>query len=245
MVGRLDLVLNRVGKRTFRKVSCVAVFTRPIAEARAEAMRSSESTGRIAFCFDPAEQSGQGHIAQYFFPWRWEDQGVMQLVLLKRFNKRQRSLRERDSMCLIGLHASGRDIPNARVQVEFVPCGAAHFAAARRSQDQEQESSARTITDAVFGKMCCDEPRHLLPGHSRLVLPLCRLLGEQVVDNADGFRRDMAVSPCPLHDRMHALPSAGRSFSLGQPDRAKHISAIGWADRIELTVPQFGKGVSF
>lgn len=62
-----------------------------------------------------------------------------------------------------------------------------------------------------------------------------------MIDDRDGIRRDVPVSP--LHDGVHPLPRAASGLSFRQPDRTQNVSAITRADCIELAVPKFWKDV--
>ena len=56
---------------------------------------------------------------------------------------RHRPSRKRNLMSSPGFHASGRNGPNFRVEVDFIPACAKHFARARRRQDREFERQRR------------------------------------------------------------------------------------------------------
>src|SRR6185437_7377021 len=76
--------------------------------------------------------------------------------------------------------------------------------------------------------------RGVSPGHRRLMLFLRVLFWQDVIDHADRIRRDMTVCPGPLHDGVHTLAGAARSFSFFQPDWPQHVGAVGGCNYVEL-----------
>jgi hypothetical protein len=83
-----------------------------------------------------------------------------------------------------------------------------------RRQYQEQQGGARGFALFEFGHVRFYECRHVAPGHRRLMLFLCVLFRQDMIDHANRVRGDMAVCPRPLHDRVHPLADAAPSHPL-------------------------------
>jgi hypothetical protein len=75
------------------------------------------------------------------------------------------------------------------------------------------------------------------------MLFFCVLLRENVIDNGDRVRRDMAMRPGPLHDSVHPLARAARGLCLLKPDWPEYLRAIGRRHGVELTVSELRKHV--
>lgn len=69
--------------------------------------------------------------------------------------------------------------------------------AARCSQNQQQRGGARAVALLVVRNMCLDERGHVAPRHGRLMFLSGVLFRQDVIDNGNRVRRDMAVRPRP------------------------------------------------
>jgi hypothetical protein len=93
VIGRFNLVRDRMRERAFGKIASTALFARPIAEAGTKAVRRRKASWRITLCLNPAKQRSKRHITEYLFARRRKDEGFVLRLFLERLYQCERGSR--------------------------------------------------------------------------------------------------------------------------------------------------------
>src|SRR5262249_24584009 len=131
------------------------------------------------------------------------------------------SWRERDSMFSVTLSPFRWNGPDPRLEVDFWPEGAQHFAPASRCQNRKFEGPG--CETVAFAKLCQERP-HPPVGHRREVLHLFDLAGlwQEIFQMASPpcgvFSLAIAAGGRPIEDRLDSLASPRGRDGLCLPD---------------------------